>query len=53
MQARNLAGGFAVAVLLAAPFVVPVIFGIDTWKVLLGAAGLWLFVRAGANRPSP
>jgi hypothetical protein len=48
---RNLAGGLAVALLLAAPFVVPVIAGIDTWKYLLGAVGLWLIVRAGA-RPS-
>jgi len=53
MVARNLAGGLLVAVLLAVPFVVPVIAGIDTWKYLLGAIGLWIFVRAGMSRPSP
>jgi hypothetical protein len=49
MSARNLIGGLVVAGLLALPFVVPVIGGIDTWKYLLGALGLWLFVRAGAS----
>ena len=53
MSARNLAGGLLVAVLLAVPFVVPVIAGIDTWKYLLGAVGMWLFVRAGMGRPPP
>ena len=49
MSARNLIGGLVVAGLLALPFAVPVIAGIDTWKYLLGAVGLWLFVRAGAG----
>jgi len=48
----NLIVGFAVAVLLAMPFIVPAIAGIDTWKYLLGAIGLWLFVRAGMSRPN-
>jgi ABC-type Fe3+ transport system permease subunit len=48
----NFLAGFAVAVLLAMPFIVPVIAGIDTWKYLLGAMGLWLFVRAGMGRPN-
>jgi hypothetical protein len=38
--ARNLAGGFAVAIVLAAPFVVPRIGSIDTWKILLALVGL-------------
>jgi len=46
----NLFGGLAVAVLLALPFVVPVVAGIATWKVILGIAGLWIFVRAGMGR---
>jgi hypothetical protein len=47
MRLKNLAGGLAVAVLLAAPFVVPAIAGISTWKYVLGAIGLGIFVRAG------
>jgi len=50
MTARNLAGGFAVAALLAAPFVVPFVWGIATWKVILGLAGLYIFVTAGMRR---
>jgi hypothetical protein len=53
MKSQNLAGGLAVAVVLAAPFVVPTIAGISTWKYLLGAFGLWVFVRAGMSRPNP
>jgi len=40
---RNLIGGLAVAVVLAAPFVVPRIGVIDTWKILLAIAGLAVF----------
>ncbi len=47
MRLKNLAGGPGVAVLLAAPLVVPAIAGISTWKYLLGAIGLGAFVRAG------
>jgi hypothetical protein len=53
MKFRNLAGGLVAALLLAAPLIVPVIAGIDTWKYLMGAVGLWLFVRAGFSRPAP
>jgi len=49
MRLKNLAGGLAVAVLLAAPLVVPAIEGISTWKYLLGAIGLGIFVRAGMS----
>ena len=48
----NLVGGLGLAVLLAAPFVVPTIAGISTWKYVLGAVGLWVFVRAGMSRSS-
>jgi hypothetical protein len=41
--ARNLAGGLLVAVVLAAPFVVPRVGNIDTWKILLALAGLAIF----------
>jgi ABC-type Fe3+ transport system permease subunit len=51
MQLRNLGGGILVAVLLAVPFVVPTVAGISTWKYLLGAIGLVVFVRAGMSRP--
>ena len=50
MIARNLAGGLAVAVLLSAPFIFPFVAGIATWKIVLGAAGLFIFVRAGMER---
>jgi hypothetical protein len=36
----NLGGGLLIAVALAAPFIVPRIGGIDTWKILLAVAGL-------------
>jgi hypothetical protein len=36
-------GGAIVAVVLALPFVVPRIGGIDTWKILLAIAGLAVF----------
>ena len=51
MQLRNLIGGLLVALLIALPFVVPVIAGIETWKYLMGAVGLWIFVRAGMRPP--
>ena len=50
MSARNLVGGLAVAVLLSAPFIFPFVAGIATWKIILGAAGLFIFVRAGMER---
>ena len=49
MRARNFSGAIAVAVLLALPLVKPVIAGIDTWKIVLGLAGLILFVSAGTT----
>jgi hypothetical protein len=50
MKARNLAAGFAAALLLSAPFIFPVVYGIATWKVILGIAGLGIFVRAGMGK---
>jgi len=47
VKARNFAGAIAVAVLVALPFVKPAVGRIDTWKIVLGVAGLILFVRAG------
>jgi hypothetical protein len=41
--ARNLAGGVAVALVLAAPFIVPRVGRIETWKILLALAGLVVF----------
>jgi len=40
MRTWNLAGGLLLAMALAAPFIVPRVGGIDTWKILLAVAGL-------------
>ena len=50
MKVRNFAVAIACAVLLALPFVQPTIGRIDTWKIVLGIAGLMLFVSAGMTR---
>jgi hypothetical protein len=50
MKARNLLGGLIVAVLVSAPFIVPYVGGVATWKIIMGIAGFWIFVRAGMSR---
>ncbi len=50
MKISNLVGGLLVAVLLVVPFVVPRVAGIDTWKIILGIAGLTLFASAGMGK---
>jgi hypothetical protein len=50
VKAKNFAGALAVAVGLALPFAVPIIGRIETWKIVLGIAGLILFVRAGMTK---
>jgi hypothetical protein len=50
MKAKNFAGALGAAVLLAFPFVVPRVAHIDTWKIVLGVAGLLLFVTAGMTK---
>ena len=50
MKAANFIGALVVALLLALPFIVPTIARIDTWKIVLGLAGLALFVSAGRGR---
>ena len=50
MKLRNFAGAGAVALLLALPLVVPTIARIETWKIVLGIAGLIIFVGAGMNK---
>ena len=50
MRARNFAGAVTVAILLALPFARPTLAHIDTWKIILGIAGLIIFVRAGMTR---
>ena len=47
MKLRNFTGAIGVALLLALPLAVPAIARIDTWKIVLGIAGLIVFVRAG------
>ena len=49
MKIANLVGGLVIAVLLVVPFAVPRVAGIDTWKIILGIAGLMVFVRAGID----
>ena len=43
MRTWNLAGGLLIAMALAAPFVVPSVAGIATWKLLLALLGLAVF----------
>ena len=50
MRGKNFAGAVAIAIFLAAALVKPVVFGIDTWKIVLGVAGLILFVTAGMSK---
>ena len=50
MKARNFAGAIGIALLLALPLIVPTIARIDTWKIVLGIAGLIVFVGAGMQR---
>ena len=50
MKARNFGTAIAVAILLALPFVRPTVAHIATWKIILGIAGLIIFVRAGMTR---
>jgi ABC-type Fe3+ transport system permease subunit len=50
VKARNFAGAIAAAILLALPFVQPTLAHVDTWKIVLGIAGLIIFVRAGMAR---
>jgi len=50
VKARNFAGAIGIALLLALPLIVPTIARIDTWKIVLGIAGLIVFVGAGMQR---
>jgi hypothetical protein len=50
VKARNFAAAIASAVLLALPFVQPTIGRIETWKIVLGIAGLTLFISAGMTK---
>jgi hypothetical protein len=50
VRTKNFAGALALAIGLALPVAVPSVGRIDTWKIVLGIAGLILFVRAGMTR---
>lgn len=50
MKAKNFAVAVGAAILLALPFVQPTVAHIATWKIILGIAGLIIFVRAGMAR---
>ena len=47
MQVKNFAGALAVALGLTLVLTTPTIAHIATWKVVLGIAGLALFLTAG------
>jgi hypothetical protein len=47
---RNIVFGVGVAIVIALVLVVPRIGTVATWKVVLGAAGLALFILAGRDR---
>lgn len=49
MRTRNFVGATIAAILAALPFVVPTVGRIATWKIVLGIAGLVVFVRAGMS----
>jgi hypothetical protein len=46
----RIAGGMAAALCIAALMASPTIFGVATWKWLLGAIGAAIFVTAGRRR---
>ena len=48
----RIVAGLLFAVVAAALAVVPSILGVATWKWVLGAIGLAIFVSAGRRRPS-
>ena len=50
MKSKNFAGAVVLAVAVALPFAVPTFGRIETWKIVLGIAGLILFVRAGMTK---
>jgi len=50
VKSKNFAGALAVAVGVALPFAVPIVGRVETWKIVLGIAGLILFVRAGMTK---
>ena len=52
MKVRNFTGALIVAVVLALPLAIPTIHRIDTWKIVVGIAGLMIFVGAGMSSRS-
>ena len=50
MKAKNFATALCCAIALALPFVVPTIDRVATWKIVLGVAGLILFISAGMSK---
>ena len=49
---RNITIGLAVSLLIAIVLIVPTLFGISTWKIVLGGIGLALIVLAGRKAES-
>jgi hypothetical protein len=50
LKIRNFTGAVAVAIFLALSLVKPSVAGVASWKIVLGVAGLILFVTAGMAR---
>jgi len=44
---RNILSGAAAAFAIAFTFAVPRVYGIESWKIVLGIIGIGLFVLAG------
>jgi hypothetical protein len=50
VKAKNIVGALVLALAVALPLAMPTIGRIETWKIVLGIAGLILFVRAGMTK---
>ena len=52
-RSRTIAAGAGVAIVLAFTIAVPTIRGVSTWKYVLAAIGVLLFVLAGRGESKP
>jgi TRAP-type mannitol/chloroaromatic compound transport system permease large subunit len=47
---RTITGGLAIAVVIAFTMAVPSVGTVSTWKIVLGAIGLVIFLLGGSKR---